>query len=139
MKSILMVAKDQVDEIRMNYKPELLKEIFNLRTKEWKYSQMSIEGGTVDIFGDLHSFKYSSYNLIPSAVDIVLAQEETELFATSLSLLHRCIEESDTTEMPDELSKQWNKIGDKADKLQSKESILLWNSICKWYRVHPKH
>ncbi len=135
MKDIMNVGKDLVDEIRLNCKPELLKEIFNLRTVAWKYHQMSVEGGTFGIFDDLQNFKYSSFALIPAAIEIVLEQEDFELLTTALSLLCTCIEEADTTEMPAELSEKWRLLEDKVNEKRDDESVLLWNRICKWYRV----
>jgi hypothetical protein len=139
MEGILNVGKDLVDEIRLNCKPELLKEIFNLRTADWKYHQMSVEGGTVDIFGDLQNFNYSSFDLIPAAIEIVLGQQDSELFATALSLLCVCIEQSDTTQVPAELSEKWELLESKVNKLGNTDSVLFWNGICKWYRVNPNH
>lgn len=138
MKNILSVGKDLVDEIRLNFKPELLKDIFYLRTAEWKYHQMSVEGGTIDIFGDLHGFVYNSFDLIPAAVDIVLSQEDSKALTTSLSLLYRCIEESNTTEMPVKLSKQWNVLKSKVNRIGNTDSRLFWESICEWYRIDKK-
>lgn len=136
MKDILNVGKDLADEIRLNCKPELLKKIFNLRTADWKYHQMSVEGGTIGIFGDLQNFKYSSFALIPAAIEIVLTQEDSELFTTALSLLCTCIEESDTTEMPAELSEKWKLLENKVNENCNADSLLFWNRICKWYRVN---
>lgn len=135
MRSILNTGSDLVAEIRCNCKPELLRELFGLRTAEWKYHKMSIEGGTVDIFSDLHNFQYSSFELIPCAAEIVLDQEDTELFITALSLLYRCIEESDTTEMPIELSRQWEHLENKVSEIGNADTLLYWKGICEWYRV----
>ena len=135
MNKIFNAGKALVAEINSDFKPELLKEIFDLRTEKWKYYQKCDDCGTFGIFADLRDFQYNSYNLIPAAIEIVLAQEDADLFTTALSLLSTCIEESDTTEMPIELSKQWEVIERRVNKHQNKDSFLLWNIICKWYRV----
>ncbi len=135
MKSILNIGKDLVDEIRSNCKPELLNDIFRLRTADWKYHQMSVEEGTIDIFCDLRNFEYSTFELIPAAAELALAQEDSEIFTTAVSLLLRCIEESNTTEMPTGLSKQWEALENKVSRIGNTESLLFWNGICKWYRI----
>ena len=135
MEDAFATGVNLVGEIRWNCKPELLKEIFKLRTEVWKYHQMCVEGGTIGIFDDLRDFKYSSFVLIPTAIEIVLAQEKEESFTTALSLFYRCMEESDTTERPIELQEQWEKLHDKVNKLGTKDTLLLWKGICKWYRM----
>ncbi len=135
MENVFARGANLVDEIRWNCKPELLKEIFKLRTEVWKYHQMYVEGGTIGIFDDLQDFKYSSFALLPTAIEIVLAQEKEENFTIALSLLHRCMKESDTTEIPIKLQEQWEGLQAKVNRLGTKDSLLLWKDICKWYRV----
>lgn len=135
MSSIFNVGKDLVSKIQLNCEPELLKEIFALRTEKWKYYQISMEGGTIGLFGDLFHLEYCSFELIPMAVEIVLEQEDSDLFITALSLLYKCIEESDTTEIPAELTRQWKVLEKRVREIENRDSLLCWNAICKWYRI----
>jgi hypothetical protein len=135
MKSILNVGRDTIVELRLTGNPELLKQLFNQRTKAWKYHLISGEYGTSGIFCDLEGLDGTQgFNLIPTAVSLVLEQDG-ELFITALALLCQCIGISKTTEMPESLTEKWRDLEENVSNINDHDCDLYWEHIKKWYRV----
>lgn len=130
------LGSDLVIALKETGNSKLLLELFTLRTAKWKSPYMYVEGGTIGLFSDFENFekKYIAYELIPSAIDIVLAQDDPNLLATALSLILACITESDTAEVPNELINKHDRIKRLVLKLENRESLLQWRQICEWYR-----
>lgn len=126
-----------VDELAANGEPELLRQLFYSRTARWKYYIVSGEFGTITLFSDLCDClsKMQAFTLIPTAIGIVLDQEDPELFTTSLALLLDLSCCSDTTEMPLALSEQWSRLAKKIDELPAdRHRAFLWKQLTHWYR-----
>ena len=139
MRSIFDTGKDIVYEISATGNPKLLFELFNVRTKEWKYYMISNEGGSFGIFSDLEKLSYiQGFKLIPTAIEIVNNHSDDDLLTTALSLLQTCIETSNTTEIPNELMQYWSSINNKVRDCNVKDSIKIWSEINNWYRI-DKH
>ncbi|PRR79853.1 hypothetical protein [Clostridium vincentii] len=140
MKSIWKIGNDIVYEIRRTGNPKLLIDLFDVRTKEWKYHIVSNECGTFGVFGDLAKLSYiQGFKLIPTAIEIVNNQIDKDLITTALSLLLTCIETSNTTEIPNELLQQWTSINNKVNESNVEDSMKMWNAINRWYRIDESH
>ena len=115
-----------------------LKELFQLRTNAWKYWMISGEGGSWSQFSDLtqkiDSFK--AFNLIPTAIEICIEQEDPDLFDTALSLLSSLVTASNTTEIPIIFKEKWEQIILKAEELKSESHKVLINNSESWYRIN---
>lgn len=139
MRSIFDIGKDIVYEIRTTDNPKLLFDLFNVRTKEWKYYMISNECGSFGIFADLEKLSYiQGFKLIPTAIEIVNNQSDEDLLMTALYLLLTCIETANTTEIPNELLQYWTSINNKVRDGNVKNCMKIWSEINKWYRI-DKH
>lgn len=140
MRSIFDIGKDIVYEINRTGNPKLLFNLFNVRTKEWKYHMVCDECGTFNIFSDLQKLNYiQGFKLIPTAIEIVNNQNDDVLLTTALSLLSICIEISNTTEMPNVLLQHWTSINNKVSKNNVADSMKTWSGINRWYRIDEPH
>ena len=134
--SIYNTGSDIVKELNLYATSELLRKYYNERTKERKFSLISIECGTIGAFSDLTLGSLQSFNLISTATLICLEQNEKNLFTTALSLLLQIVEMSDTTELPVLLSAKWNEINEKVNHFNERHGELYWQLIKSWYRVN---
>ena len=140
MKSIWNIGNDIVNEITRTSNPKLLIDLFNVRTKAWKYHMVSIECGTFGAFSDLTKLSsIEGFKLIPTAIEIVNNQIDETLITTALSLLSTCIEISNTTEIPNELLQHWESIDAKVNEGNVKERMEIWSAINRWYRIDKPH
>lgn len=114
--------------------PELLKEVFYQRAKEWPFHIMHSEI-TVGTFYDVELNATQSFGLIPAAMELCFEQHDSDLLATALSLLSQCIRMADTTEIPVILSERWRELENKVSQVGNKDCIMYWEGIKKWYRV----
>lgn len=136
MGSVLHAGRDTAVQLRDTGEQEHLKKLFYERTKEWKYHIMNVEGGTIDVFYDVKDMNcLKSFNLIPTAVSLVLEQEDIDLFTTALSLLYRCIEMSKIAEVPEFLLEKWTLIDERVKNARGCDCDIYWELIRKWYGV----
>lgn len=138
MRSSLNVGKDLVLELQKTGNPQLLLELFETRTREWKVAFVYDEGGTIGVFDDLQLDSGLGFKLIPITVDILLNQMKPDRFLAALSLLYICVCQSNTTEIPQGLIERWDEIEEKIKVSGDKESALLWDEISRWYRMDCK-
>ena len=111
--------------------PELLKELFYIRTKEWPYHIMHAEV-TVGTFYDVKLNASQSFELIPVAMELCFEQHNPDLLATALSLLEQCIRIADTTELPAALSERWRELENKVTQAGNEYCIMFWEGIKEW-------
>jgi len=136
MRSILNVGKDIFYEIKSTGNTKLLLDLFNIRTKVWKYHIIHDEFGTYGPFDDITKLdSILAFELISNAVVIVVIQDDKNLLTTALSLLLTCIVQSNTTEIPNELLKNWTCISNKVSAYNFKDITGYWDEINKWYRI----
>ena len=136
MRSILDVGKDIFYEIKSTGNPKLLLDLYNIRTKVWKYHIINDEFGTYGPFNDITELdSILAFELISTAVVIVVNQVDKNLLTTALSLLLTCIVQSNTTEIPNELLKNWTCISNKVSAYNFKDITGYWDEINKWYRI----
>lgn len=123
-------------DIFENESSSSLKDLFVLRTNHCNYWLISGECGTWGRFDDLEQKLRSNiaFNLIPTAVEICLNQDDSDLFDTALSLLASLIRASNTTEIPNSLKEEWGQIKLKAEELKSYDFKTLIGHIENWYR-----
>ncbi len=115
-----------------------LKKLFQLRTNIWKCWMISGEGGSWSQFSDLEQnlSSFKAFNLIPTAIEICMEQEDPDLFDTALSLLCSLVTASNTTEIPVIFKEKWAQIITKAEELKSDSHQGLINHIESWYRIN---
>lgn len=136
MGSIFDEGKDIFNEIESTGKHKLLHDLFLVRTKVWKYHIIHDEFGSYGIFDDITKLDSTlAFELIPTSVEIVANQSDEIFLSTALSLLLTCVEHSNTTEIPDELLKNWTCINNKVIEFKYKDSTDIWGRINQWYRI----
>lgn len=126
-----------VENIIHNVSNDLLG-LFNKRTKRWHHSFVHCETYDHGVFDDLIQ-KISTdraYFLIPAAVNIVLLQNEHDLFITALSLLQSLIRASNTTEIPPLFLEKQAIINQKIVLQNDKKAKFYWDLIKEWYRLN---
>lgn len=115
--------------------PDLLKELFYQRTKEWPFHMMHVEGGTIGTFYDVELKSSQSFDLIPAAIELCFEQRNQDLFTTALYLLAQCVRMSDTTEMPGIMAERWRELEAKVRDSKDSDCITAWEGIKNWYRL----
>jgi hypothetical protein len=137
MRSIFDEGKDIFTEIKQTGNPSLLTNLYSIRTNAWKYPIIHDECGSYGIFDDIAELDSGiAFELISIAVKLVIDQRDEILFTTALSLLFTCIEQSDTTEMPNAFAESWKQIDAKVGEIRSKGyASELWDRIKGWYRI----
>jgi hypothetical protein len=136
MKRILDVGKDIFNEIKNTGNHKLLLDLFFTRTKVWKHYIIHDEFGSYGIFDDITELDSKlAFELISTSVEIVVNQSDEILFTTALSLLLTSVEQSNTTEIPNDLLKNWTYISNKVSEFSIKDSSEIWDKISKWYRI----
>jgi hypothetical protein len=121
-------------ELNRTGKPELLKELFYQKTKEWPFHLMSIESGTFGLFSNVKLNTSQSFDLIPTAMELCFEQQNPDLLATALSLMEQCIRMADTTEKPAILSGKWPELENKVNEMGNKNCSMYLEDIKSWYR-----
>ncbi len=140
MSNVLDIGKEIILEIIRTSNPKLLFDLFNVRTKVWKYPIINDEFISYGLFSDISKLdSIQAFNLISTAVEIVISQTDDDLFTTALSLLLICAETTNTTEIPCELLKNLTSISKKVKECNVKDCIEIWNEIMNWYRVDNKY
>lgn len=115
--------------------PELLRELFYIKIKEWQFHLIHTDIGTISSFDDIKLNNSQSFNLIPTAVELCLEQHDPDLLATALSLMEQCTRMADTTEMPKILSEKWRELEFKVSEIGNKDCSIYWKDIKDWYRI----
>ena len=125
-----------IEEIVLNPTLDLYKELFNIRTKEWKYWMKHNDHDTAGSFDDLLNKlePYKAFESIKYIVDLLHMQLDKDLFITCLSLLLDMVKVSNTTEIPDELKNNLKLIEIRVKELNEKDATLLFDGIKEWYR-----
>lgn len=78
----------------------------------------------------------TAFQLIPTAIEIVLSNPTLPKLAQALSLLSELAYLSTTTELPEELKLAWTKLEKIAQtNIDNCDVKLYWEGICEWYRI----
>jgi hypothetical protein len=132
-----LLGQDLVDELPGNPSYQLLKELFDIRTREWKYAWFEVEGGGIGTFYDLETSlePWQAFQLILPASRLVIDQTDIDLIETAFFLLLGIIHAGDTTEIPDGLL-------DQLEMLQNRDALIveagrrsLFAELERWYRL----
>ena len=119
-----------------------LRELFRIRTQAWSHHMMHGEGSKIGLFSDLAYTEVTSWDdcidsgpafqLIPTAVNLVLEQSEMFLSECAFELLAQLIRCAGTTEMPGPLRVRWHDLGTLA-RDRSSRTLACWQDIERWY------
>ena len=96
------------------------------------------EGYTIGLFDDLKDkiTPESAFKLIPTAIQIILANKDKEAFAPAIALLSTLIRITNTTQQPTELLSRWDELQNAVKQHLSNSYVkLAWNWLCEWYRI----
>ena len=114
--------------------PEALRRYLKVRVAEWPHPYLS-EGRSLPrgLFGDLDVEPEVALALIPTAVELARrSQDDPEVFACALELLHQLAITSEITEMPPALSAVWGEL-EAIAREGGREARYQWINLREWY------
>lgn len=138
MKELFPESAPVRDAVVQQPSAENLRAFFKARIREWRYPMFSGEAFTVGTFDDLSTRidETTAFSLIPTALEIVLGWDRSEISETALALMADLAAASKTTEVPHALEARWAELEDVVERNQLGES-QFWQHLLSWYRKRP--
>ena len=114
-------------------------ETFEERTQDWEAKLAADEWFFCSLREEIVSSLRpdEAFSLLPQAVALVLREKEELVCLECAQLLLSLAQKSDTTEMPEDLSSQWNDIISHVHSF-GQNGCQQTEDLCRWYRKeHP--